>query len=65
MYCWQAFRGAGVWTRPDSRLLIVRCGKTYIERLDDVVPDTYYFAWDGTRFQHVMRVRADQTPPPE
>jgi hypothetical protein len=41
-YCWQAFEGAGVWTRPDSRLLIIRCGKTYNPRLDDVVPDTYY-----------------------
>jgi hypothetical protein len=65
MYCWQAFEGAGVWTRPDSRLLIVRCGKTYIERLDDVVPDTYYFVWDGSRFQSVIRVRADQTPSPK
>src|SRR5216684_6107452 len=53
MFCWQAYQGAGVWTRPDSRLLIVRCGKTFIERLDDVVPDTYYFVWEGSRFQRI------------
>ena len=64
MFCWQAFRGAGVWTRPDSRLLIIRCGKTLIERLDDVVPDTYYFVWEGSRFELVAHKRADLTPPP-
>jgi hypothetical protein len=65
MFCWSAFQGAGVWTRPDSRLLIVRCGKTFIERLDDVVPDTYYFVWEDSRFKQVAHVRADTTPPPK
>ena len=64
-FCWQAYQGAGVWTRPDSRLLIVRCGKTFIERLDDVVPDTYYFVWQDSRFKPVAHIRSDQTPPPD
>jgi hypothetical protein len=64
MFCWQAFQGAGVWTRSDSRLLIIRCGKTFVERLDDVVPDTYYFVWEGSQFKLVARKRADVTPPP-
>src|ERR1017187_5236638 len=64
MFCWQAFQGAGVWTRPDGRLLIIRCGKALIERLDDVVPDTYYFIWEGSRFKLVAHKRADVTPPP-
>jgi len=65
MWCWQAFQGAGVWTHADSRLLVVRCGKTWIERLDDVAPDTYYFVWDGSHFERVAHVRADITSPPE
>jgi len=56
--------GAGVWTRPDSRLLIIRCGKTFIERLDDVVPDTYYFVWEDSQFKLVAHKKADTTPPP-
>jgi hypothetical protein len=65
MWCWQAFQGAGLWTRADSRLIVLRCGKTLIERLDDVVPDTYYFVLDGSRFQRIAHIRADETPPPK
>ncbi len=34
------FNGAGVWGRLDSRLLIIRCGKTWIEKEDLRLPDT-------------------------
>lgn len=46
--------------RVDSRLFVVRTGKTYVERLNDVVPDTYYFEWDGTEFRLLLRVPADE-----
>jgi hypothetical protein len=39
------FEGAGLWGRVDSRLLIVRGGNTWVERLGAIVPDTYYFLW--------------------
>jgi hypothetical protein len=65
MWCWQAFQGAGLWTHADSRLLVVRCGKTWIERLNDVVPDTYYFVWNGSRFERIAHIRADVTPAPK
>jgi hypothetical protein len=65
MFCVEAFEGAGLWTHAHSRLLVVRCGKTWIERLDDVVPDTYYFVWDGSQFKRIAHIRADVMPLPE
>ena len=60
IFCPAAYEAEGVWTRPDSRLVIMRCGKTYVESLDRLVPDTYYFVWDGSRFKSVLYVRADR-----
>jgi len=55
------FNGAGVWGRLDSRLLIIRCGKTWIEEEDLLLPDTYYFVWEDGRFQRLLKVQADRT----
>ena len=38
----------------DSRLMIVRCGMNYSERLHANFPDAHYFLWDGTRFRQLL-----------
>ena len=59
------FDGAGWWGRIDSRLLIVRCGKTWVERINSIVPDTYYFVWEGNRFRQLLKIPADQADLPK
>jgi hypothetical protein len=59
------FSGAGMWGRLDSRLLIIRCGKTWIEREDLLLPDTYYFAWEEGKFRLLSKVEADRTVLPK
>lgn len=54
------FNGAGMWGRLDSRLLIIRCGKTWIEEEDLLLPDTYYFAWEKGHFRLLLRAQADR-----
>lgn len=61
IYCGQAFDHEGVWTRAGSRLMIVRCGKTYIRGWNRVAPDTYYFVWDGSECKQIFRARGDET----
>jgi hypothetical protein len=45
--CQSAYEGPGVEVRPESRLMIVRCGLNYDEKLDRNVPDVYYFVLEG------------------
>jgi hypothetical protein len=54
--CQSAFENSGVDYRLDSRLIIVRCGLNYSERLQRNIPDTYYFVWLENRFQRVLFV---------
>jgi hypothetical protein len=58
------FEGAGAWGRLDSRLLIIRCGMTWLERIDRIVPDTYYFLWEGDHFRRLLKVAADESELP-
>jgi hypothetical protein len=45
---------SGVDFRLDSRLVIVRGGINYSERLKANVPDVYYFLWEGDRFRQIL-----------
>ena len=54
--CGACFDGTGDKFRVDSRLMIVRCGLNYSERLQKNVPDVYYFVWEGTRFRQILFV---------
>jgi hypothetical protein len=56
----EMFEGAGMYGRPDSRLLIVRCGKRWLDKEELLVPDTYYFVWEGDRFRRLMKITADR-----
>lgn len=54
--------GAGVDFRPESRLVIVRSGINYSERLQKNVPDVSYFVWEGSRFRQLLFVSGKQSP---
>jgi hypothetical protein len=54
--CTACFAGAGDEFRLDSRLMIVRCGLNFSERLQKNIPDTYYFLWEGNRFRRLLHV---------
>jgi len=56
MSCTACFGGSGDEFHVDSRLMIVRCGMNYSERLQRNFPDTYYFVWDYYRFRQVLFV---------
>ena len=56
--CQSAYENSGVDFRVNSRLLILRCGLNYSERLKTNVPDAYYFVWDGQQFKEILRVPA-------
>jgi hypothetical protein len=45
---------AAIDFHPDSRLVIVRRGINYSERLKASVPDVYYFVWEGDRFRQLL-----------
>ena len=51
--CESAYEDSGVDFRLDSRLILLRCGLNYSERLGKNVPDAYYFVWDGNSFKAV------------
>jgi hypothetical protein len=48
------FEGSGVDFRPNSRLVIVRCGIKNSERPEANVPYVYYFVWEGDRFHQLL-----------
>jgi hypothetical protein len=54
--CQSAYENSGVDFRVNSRLLILRCGLNYSERLQTNVPDAYYFVWEGERFKQILHV---------
>ena len=56
MVCPSAYENSGVDHRLDSRLMIVRCGLNYSERLQRNVPDTHYFVWEENRFRRILFV---------
>jgi hypothetical protein len=48
------FEASGVEFRLDSKLVIVRGGINYSERLKANVPDVYYFVWEAERFRQLL-----------
>ena len=55
--CQSAYENSGVDFRLNSRLLVLRCGLNYSERLQTNVPDTYYFVWEGVGFKGILRIQ--------
>jgi hypothetical protein len=58
--CQSAYEGFGVEVRPDSRLMIVRCGLNYDEQLQRNVPDVYYFVLDGQGFRKLAQLHGKE-----
>jgi hypothetical protein len=56
--CQSAYENSAVDFRLPSRLVVLRCGLNYSERLNTNVPDAYYFVWDGERFKEILRITA-------
>jgi hypothetical protein len=52
--CTACFDGANDEFHLDSRLMIVRCGLNYSERLQKNIPDTYYFLWERDGFRQLL-----------
>jgi hypothetical protein len=56
IFCVSLPDGGGVATRPDSRLMVIRCGL----RGDDEgnpTPDEYYFAWENDHFRRLLYIK--------
>jgi hypothetical protein len=56
MDCPACYEGADNEFHIDSRMMIVRCGLNYSERLQKNVPDTYYFLWEGDHFRQLLYI---------
>ena len=54
--CQSAYEDSGVDFRVNSRLLVLRCGLNYSERLQTNVPDAYYFVWEGNKFKQILHI---------
>jgi hypothetical protein len=49
--CQSAFSSPVADFRIDSRLLVIRCGKTWIDRIKENLPDEYYFELNDGKFK--------------
>jgi hypothetical protein len=58
--CQSAYEGFGVEVRPDSRLLILRCGLNYDVQLERNVPDVYYFVLEGQAFRRLAHLHGKE-----
>jgi hypothetical protein len=47
---------AAIDFKADSRLVVVRGGINYSERLHKNFPDTYYFLWEQNQFRQLLQV---------
>ena len=54
--CTASFEGTGDEFHIESRLMIVRCGLNYSDRLQKNLPDTSYFLWENDRFRRILFV---------
>jgi hypothetical protein len=55
------FEGSGVESHPESRLVIIRSGINYSERLQRNVPDVHFFVWEDNRFRQILFVSGKQS----
>jgi len=46
--------GSAIDFHPDSRLVVVRGGINYSERLKANIPDVWYFVWERDRFRQLL-----------
>ena len=58
--CGARFDGTNDEFHLDSRLMIIRCGLHWSERLDKNIPDVYYFVWDDGRFKRLLFIPGAQ-----
>jgi hypothetical protein len=58
--CQSAYENSGVDYRLDSRLMIVRCGLNYSERLDRNIPDNYYLVLEDNHFRQLLHLSGRQ-----
>jgi hypothetical protein len=56
MVCQSAYDDSGLDFHLDSRLMILRCGLNYSQRLGKNVPDAYYLVWDANSFKVVHHI---------
>jgi hypothetical protein len=54
--CPGSFEGTDDEFHINSRLMIVRCGMNYSERLQKNIPDMWYFVWEQNRFRELLFV---------
>ncbi len=59
--CTASFEGSDDEFRIDSRLMIVRCGMNFSERLQKNIPDTYYLVWENDHFRQILRVAGNSS----
>ena len=53
--------GSGIEFHTNSRLVVVRAGLNYSERLQKNVPDVHYFVWEEGRFREVLHISGRQS----
>jgi hypothetical protein len=54
--CAGSFEGTGDDFHINSRLVIVRCGLNFSDRLNKNLPDTYYFLWEQDHFRQLLHI---------
>jgi hypothetical protein len=52
--------GSGIDFRPDSSLMVVRCGGKF--KQDQYIPEVHYFVWDGRRFSRTSPATGERSP---
>jgi len=53
--------GAGIDFRIDSRLVVVRSGISYSERVNKNIPNVAYFLWEDNRFRRILFVLGEKS----
>jgi hypothetical protein len=56
IFCPALFEGANDEFHINSRLMVMRCGLNFSERLRKNLPDTYYFLWEQDHFRQLLHV---------
>jgi hypothetical protein len=51
---------AAIEFRPNSRLVMIRSGMNWSERLQKNLPDTSWFVWEGRSFRRILFVAGKQ-----
>ncbi len=57
IYCSSMAEGNGLEYRPDSRLMVLRCGWNH-DKEGQNHPDVYHFVWEGNHLRQLLHIRA-------